>query len=145
MTMQLSSTTLALLETLDTVSGRKLSRQEDLGTLIELAAMNQQQSELNDLSFLAKFVSKTYGIMERIGRGAEGYDKLTQQFTENMEKGKTLLRVLIGTGSADVKHQFESTYFAMTPSALQALLELFYSLSWYKNWQIDNRSTPPIP
>jgi hypothetical protein len=136
--MQLSPSTAELLTTLKTFSGNRLTRQDDLGTLIELAVLTQQEKVLDDLSFLAKFLSNVYGIMKRIGPGAEGYDKLAVQFNENFTKATALVRSLIEKSPEDVSHRFSCTYFDLSQDALSNFLALLYDLSWYKNWRIDN-------
>lgn len=136
--VHLDPSTSTLLAALETFSQHKLTRRNDLGTLIELAFRHDKRTLLDDLSFLAKFVSRSHGIMKRIGRDGEGYDKLSHQFGENLERATTLLRTLVKEAPEDVKSQFASTYFTMTQDAMQNLLALFYDLSWYKNWRIDH-------
>lgn len=138
--MQLSKTTVDLLATLDTFSGRKLTRREDLGALIELATLSNRQTELNNLSFFAKFISKTIGIMKRIGKNGEGYDKLEHEFTEAIEKSRALLTTLLAPAPSATRQHFSNQYLVLTPDALQNLLSLCYDLSWYKNWMIDQRA-----
>ena len=136
--MPFDPSTSALLDTLDSFSGGKLTRRNDLGTLLHLAELHHQRELLQNLSFLAKFVSKTYGIMERIGSDGQGYDALATEFTSNLEKARSQAQRLIGFGSSDLRKKFDTTYFAMTPEALNNFLALLYDLSWYKNWQIDH-------
>jgi len=135
--MDPSPSTAAFLSLLDAFSGNKLSRRQDLGTLIELASHAQGKSMLDELSFYAKFISKCHGIMVRIGSKGEGYDKLTVEFTTNIEKAKGALGAILRGASSDVNTHFTSTYLTMTPESFQNLLALFYDLSWYKNWDID--------
>ena len=136
--MQFDPSTSALLDALDAFSGKKLTKRNDLGTLIHLAELHQQRELLHNLSFLAKFVSKTYGMMNRIGKDQQGYDTLSAEFASNLEKARSQTQQLIEFGPPELRLEFASTYFAMTPEALRNLLELLYDLSWYKNWQIDH-------
>lgn len=139
--MQLSTQTAALLNELDALSRHKLTHRDDLGLLLELAAHHRDSELLDSLSFLAKFVFRTYGILQRIGKDTEGYSNLEREFRENLEKGKSLLRSLLRAAPSDVRGHFETTYLRMQPRALEKLLALYYDLSWYKNWLIDNRRT----
>jgi hypothetical protein len=139
--MQLSTQTAALLNELDALSRHRLTHRDDLGLLLELAARHKTTGLLDSLSFLAKFVSRTYGILQRIGEETEGYDKLERELGENLEKGKSLLRSLLQAAPSHVRGHFETTYLTMHPLALEQLLALYYDLSWYKNWLIDNRWT----
>ena len=135
--MQLDPSTENLLTSLDAFSGNKLTRRKDLGLLLETAFQHREESLLRELSFVAKFVSKAHGIMIRIGKDAEGYQSMAKEFSENLEKATALTRTLIKKAPSHVQEEFASTYLAMTPASLQSLLNLFYDLSWYKNWLID--------
>ncbi len=135
--MVLTRSTTSLLAHLDALSGGKLTRKEDIGVLMEVASRAEMFSLLEKLSFRAKFVHRTCGIMKRIGPDANGYDKLDREFTENLDLTRTLLLELLEHGPADERARFDETYLAMTPAAVQNLLALAYDLSWYKNMLID--------
>ncbi len=135
--MELLPSTVEFVSKLDSFSAHKLSRRDDLGVLIDLASRSGRSEILDELSFLAKFVSKCHAIMMRIGPGGQGYDKLMAEYTANLEKARTLLRSLFSSSTPNLQRHFESTYLDMSHQSLQNLLALFYDLSWYKNWQID--------
>jgi len=135
--MQFSASTSELLGALDALSRGKLTRRRELGTLIELAAGADRMPVLDDLSFLAKFVSKTYGIMTRIGQNGHGYDKLQREFAVNLRNVSDRISTLLEGGPDDIRASFEAELLATTPEALQNLLALCYDLSWYKNWRLD--------
>ncbi|HCV42317.1 MAG TPA: hypothetical protein DGH68_02450 [Bacteroidetes bacterium] len=139
--MQLSEQTIHLLASLDVFSGRKLTRHNDLGILIELSGLHNRRAVFDELVFLAKFASKTYGIMQRSGTHGEGYDNLSREFTGAIEKSISLIDTLLIDSPIEDRQHFTSTYLTMTPESLQRLLALCYDLSWYKNWTMD-RSRP---
>lgn len=136
--MPVSPETEAELTALEAFAQGHLTRRMDLGTLMDLARRNDRKSLLEDLSFHAKFLHRAYGIMKRIGKDADGYDKLSAEFNANIEKSLELLRGLVAAAPADVGARFQHDYLAMTPVAFEALMGLFYDLSWYKNWLIDH-------
>lgn len=94
---------------------------------------------MDDLSFLSKFLVNTDSVMKRIGIGGEGYSKLSFEFTENLEKASTLIRLLVKEAPDEVKKHFMSAYFGMTHDGLTALMELLHDIAWLKNWEIDHR------
>jgi len=141
--MQHSDATEEFLQMLQRFSGGKLTRAEDLGTLIELGRTEGMDDVLSDLSFLAKFLSRTHGIMARIGKEGEGYDKLAQEFGSGMERGRALLQILLEAAPDVLRQRFQATYLSMTQPGIQNLMALYYDLSWYKNWLIDTGRTPP--
>jgi hypothetical protein len=137
--MQLSPEASILISQLRAFSDNKLTRENDLGQLLDLALRNGEKELLENLSFYAKFVAHAYRIMRRIGRDGDGYDKLLDEFNESLAKASDLAQNLVSSGPLEVRQHFASTYFALTPEALDNLLALFYDLSWYKNWLIDHQ------
>ena len=136
-TMDLSDPTNELLSRLDAFSNHKLTRRNDLGTMIELATTFNRRETLEELCFHAKFVSKAYGILQRLHTDDKGYGTLTQEFTSSVKRIRTLIDTLLSGSSAETRLAFSSTYLRLTPDSLQHLLALSYDLSWYKNWLID--------
>lgn len=139
--MQLSNPTIELLSSLESLSRRTLTHREDVGILIQLSNLPDQATTLEELSFLAKFVSKTNGIMIRIGIHDKGYENLAREFTAALEQVKTLMGRLLSDAPEETKQAFSSKYLRLTPDALQRLLALCHDLSWYKNWLIDHPGT----
>ena len=138
--MLLSPSTSTLVDTLDVFSQHKLTRKDDLGVLIELAMLSGAKAELHELSFTAKFISRTYGIMRRIGAQDKAYEGLSRQFAGQLERAEVLERSLLRQAPGPVQERFASAYFARTPEAFERHLALLYDLSWYKNWLIDHRT-----
>ena len=135
--MELSTATVSLLSELDTFSGGSIARRSDLGILLESGRVQPEREILDELAFFSKFLHRTYGIMTRIGREGEGYDRLANEFSEAVVKTRALVTSLIARSPRDVREQFTATYLAMTQDALENLLSLCHDLSWYKNWLID--------
>ena len=138
--MVISRETASLVASIKEFSHGKLQRADDLSLLIQLSRLHNLDQVLDDLSFLAKFLTNSTAAMNRIGKEGEGYVELSREFTENLEKALTFVRLLVKEAPDDVKHRFTSSYFGMTPDALSALLQLLHDVSWLKNWNIDHRS-----
>jgi hypothetical protein len=139
--MHIQPETARLLANLQSFSGKKLTRPEDLGVLLELGSGAEAGKTLEELAFLAKFLSRTYGILQRIGKDATGYDRLLGEFNATMTKAFALTQDLLTSAPLDVRTRFASTYLNMTQEGLQSFLALLYDLSWYKNWRIDHQRT----
>ena len=137
--MEFSQNTTTLLLQLEVLSIKKLVHKNEVGMLIELAHQHHKLQTLDDLSFFAKFAHKTFGIMKRIGKDADGYDKLSKEFGESVEKSKNMLNELLAFASDDERKKFSSLFLVVSPSSVENLLTLFYDLSWYKNYLIDSR------
>ena len=135
--MDIGPSTLQLLTSLDLLSGHKLTRRDDLAALIELATRGGELGVLEELSFHAKFVSRSSRMMKRIGKDADGYEKLLHECTASLDHSKELLRTLLAGAPHETRDHFASTYFPLTAEGFQNFQALLYDLSWYKNWLID--------
>jgi len=130
--------TTQLLAALDALSGNRLTRKDDMGLLIDTAVQNDRQQLLNDLSFHAKLVVRTHGIMSRIGKDAEGFENLSREFTSGVERASNMLHTLAHCALPEQRTRIDSTYLQRTPEGLGNLLSLLADLGWYKNWLIDH-------
>ena len=137
--MELSPSTLELLRALDNMSGSHLRKKEDVGTLIELATRYQLSTTLEELVFQAKFISKSHGILKRIGRGGEGYERLSKEFAESIHRAIELTRTLVKAAPEDVRSHFGARYFTLTADGLEEFLELADDLRRYKDWLLDTK------
>jgi hypothetical protein len=140
--MDLSPATDSLLSGLDTLSAHTLTRRADLGMLLELGRAPGGQQRLKDLAFYAKFVHRAHGMLTRVGKDGEGYDRLAAEFAANMEKAASLLTAMLESAPPGDRARLRAAYLVMTHEAVAGLLELFHDLGWYKNWLIDTGEHP---
>jgi hypothetical protein len=126
-----------LLDDLRTLSGGRLRKEPDVRLLLGAARGGEHAAAVEELSFLAKFLHRTHGIMQRIGRDGEGYARLAEEFGRNLEKASGLARGIIAALPTAERERMEREYLALTPRSLGQLLDLFHDLGWYKNWLID--------
>jgi hypothetical protein len=137
--MELNPATDSLLSELESFSGGKIKRRPDLGILLEYGRTAPDRVILDELGFYAKFLHRTYGIMTRIGRDGNGYERLAHGFSEAVEKTRTLISSLLAGAPGDVRERFATTYLSLSHEGLDDLLSLCHDLSWYKNWLIDTK------
>jgi hypothetical protein len=137
--MQISELTTNFVADLGRYSGNRLKRPDDLAVLLEIARRRSDQDVFDRLVFLAKFAVKSRKIMERIGVGAEGYDKLSAELAPSLAEICSLLAVLVDSQPGSGGSQFKQNYLANTPDAVGNLFDLLSDLTWYKNWTIDHR------
>lgn len=136
--MQPTSESDNLLALLERHAGRPFARRDDMKIILDAAVARNRAEDLDRLSFLAKFLVRTHGIMRRIGRDGQGYDRLTAEFGENMASARTLLQDLVRLAPEPARRAIETRYLAMTPAALEEVMVLYRDLSWFKNWRIDH-------
>lgn len=140
--MQLRPETETFLRDLEIYSNRKLYFRNEVGELVDLVERSHRLQLFDDLIFYAKFLTKSFDVMKRVGRDGEGYDKLATEFQTTLEKTSTLLKTIVKDSPEEVKQHFVDSFFRMDQEGLSALMKLFADLSWAKNWQVDGK---PIP
>jgi hypothetical protein len=128
------------LSDINEVSGKSLKRSLDLGALLQIAEEQSQKTMLDDLAFSAKFITKSFELMQRIGRDGNGYEKLSEEFSMQIKKSQEILKQLLDKTDAMTKAHFTGNYLEMNTLTMQNLMQLFHDLSWYKNYQIDKRN-----
>jgi hypothetical protein len=138
--MILSDETTHLLDEIEKLVQVKLLHRNEMGLLCEIARNHDLWRTLDELSFFAKFAHKTHGILGRIGKGADGFDKLTHEFSESIVKCTELISALLVHADDDLRTAWDMTFLATTPTAFQSLLSLLHDLSWYKNYNLDIRN-----
>jgi hypothetical protein len=138
--MEISRETRDFVRQIDELSNHKLTNQDDVATLVELAQTKDQRKRLEQVAFLAKFLSNTHTILKRSNSDTEGYDKLSSEFQVNLEKAVGELKSLVQEAPAALKDSFSSKFLLLTGESFENLLSLLYDLSWIKNWYIDQKS-----
>jgi hypothetical protein len=141
--MSLSPPVAKHLAVLDQLSQQRMLRRDDLAVLLEAAYCNGREGDLEQISFLGKFCVRAYRIMKRIGNEGEGYDRLSAEFSANLGKARTMLEKLIHCVPEPSRDALAGRYLAVTPAALEDLLELLQDVSWHKNWRIDHPGESP--
>ena len=116
-----------------------MKKPDDLALLLEITRRKADQDIFDRLVFLAKFAVKSRKIMERIGAGAEGYDKLSGELAPSLAEICSLLAILVDSQPEPPGFQFKQNYLANTAGSLSNLFDLLSDLTWYKNWTIDHR------
>jgi hypothetical protein len=137
--IEISPKTWDFVRQLNDFSAHKLTHQDDVATLLELVRTKDQKDKLEEIAFLAKFLSNTYAILKRSNTDALGYDKLSQEFQSNLDRVIGILKEIVAEAPSTTKEDFSSRFFSMTASGFENLMNLLYDLSWLKNWIIDQK------
>jgi hypothetical protein len=138
--MEISRETRDFVRQIDELSNHRLTNQDDVAALVELAQTKDQRMRLEQIAFLAKFLSNTHAILKRSNSDTEGYGKLSSEFRVNLEKAVGELKSLIEEAPTALKESFSSKFLVLTGESFENLLSLLYDLSWIKNWYIDRKS-----
>lgn len=138
--MEISLETQEFVRQIDDFSHQKLTNRTELATLIELAHSKKEEHRISEIAFLAKFLSKMYGILKRSSPETQGYEKLTKEFQENLDKAVLELRGLLENAPAEIRDMFSSRFLSMTADSFENLMTLLYDFSWVKNWYLDHEA-----
>jgi hypothetical protein len=78
--------------------------------------------------------------LKRSSSDAVGYDKLSQEFRSNLDRVIIeVLKGIVAEAPSTTKEDLSSRFFSMTADGFKNLMNLFYDLSWLKNWIIDQK------
>ena len=128
-----------ILSDIRTLAAGRLHFPEELAELVRGCAGSERWQDVLTLSFHAKFLARASEVMKRIGRQGEGYDKLSAEFSAQMETARALLLHMTEFTPA-MKASFEDRFLGLTPPTLQNFLSFMQDISWIKNREIDNRN-----
>lgn len=134
--------TAQFIKELEVTFNRKLNYPQEIAQLIDLVHADGKVEVLHDVAFHAKFLTKSFGVMKRIGMDGEGYDKLSVEFQTGMEKVTTLLKTIIKESPVEIKNHFVGNFFSLSHDNLSNLMKLLADLTMIKNWSLDGKPLP---
>lgn len=140
--MALRSETEQFITALELSANKKFRFREEIGLLLDEARRRGTMQVFEDLAFFAKFLSKSYDLMKRIGPDGEGYDKVAGEFRSTMEKSSTLLKTLVKETPDEVKRKFSQKFFGFDQESLSFLMSFMKEFAWVKNWMVDDKELP---
>ena len=140
--MVLRTDTLSFLRELERFSDRTLNFRDEVGLLIEVANQKGKVGAFNDAIFLAKFITKSTGVMKRIGVDGEGYDKLSAEFQSNIQKVSALLKDIVEVAPQEARRSMAPFFLSLTQESLEHLILLLSDLAIVKNWVLDGNHLP---
>jgi hypothetical protein len=143
--MTLRAETLNFLRELERFFDRTLSFRDEVGMLIEVAGQKGKMGAFNDAIFLAKFITKSMGVMKRIGVDGEGYDKLSAEFQSNIQKVSAFLKEILEVAPEDARRSMAPFFLSLTHDSLEHLMILLSDLAIVKNWVLDGKQLPGEP
>ena len=140
--MPAQSDTAQFIDQLQTFARGRLNFPRNLEQIVDQVREQRMEELFQDLIFHAKFAVKTKDVLTRIGQGGEGYDKLSVEFQNSVEKTSTLLKTLVKESPEAIKQQFVGVFFGLDPQSFERFLKLLEDLSWVKNWVVDGHALP---
>jgi hypothetical protein len=139
---EISPKTRDFIRQLNDFSAHRLICQDDLAVLIELGLTKDLKKELEEIAFLAKFLSSTYAILKRRSSDAVGHDKLSSEFQINLDRVTEMLKRIVAEAPPTTKEDFSSRFFSLTVDGFENLMNLLSDFGWLKNWINDQKPFP---
>ena len=135
--MNISSENERYLSDVEKFVNRKFLYRKEIAVLLELASSSSRKSVIEEIIFYAKFLTKAYTVLQRQGIAAEETQKLSDEYSANIVKTTTLIRMLIQNADMNNQQLFEQQFFVLTHSAMEKFLAFVNELSWLKNYAVD--------
>jgi hypothetical protein len=140
--MTLRPDIIEFIDALEVFAKRKLNYPLEVGELLQMSAQTGLTREFEELIFQAKFLVRTQEVMKRIGKDAQGFEKLSVEFQSGLEKAMNLLKNLSERAGQEGVQKYSTMFFAMETESIARLMILFSDLSWIKNYQVDGKLLP---
>lgn len=121
-------------------SGNQLQHPDDCALLVEASALQAKEHVLDDLCFTAKFLHRTFLILQRIGVDGEGYGALSAEFESNLSKARDMMEQIAAVMPDEDRTDFAARYLALSAPAFASMLELLHDLYWMKNYSLDGKA-----
>ncbi|HLE34156.1 MAG TPA: hypothetical protein VJB38_16250 [Bacteroidota bacterium] len=123
-------------------AGKPFLHGETIAFLLDEARTRGMLQMFEDLVFTAKFLSKTYDLLNRIGPDGDGFQKISSEFQTNLEKANTLVKTVVKESSDPLKQRIVDTYLRLDQESIAVFMELLRELAWVKNWMLDGKPLP---
>lgn len=138
--MLISTETQTYIDAVNRFSGNALKHPEDCARLVEASRQQAMEAVLADLCFTAKFLHKTYALMQRLGPLGDGAEHLSTEFQSNLHTASNLMTTLADAMPDEDRMHCVQTYCSLSGPALGMLMELVHDLNWMKNYSLDHKA-----
>ncbi len=109
--VEISPKTREFVRQLNVFSAQKLTHQDDLAILLELALTKNQKKELGEIAFLAKFLSKHLRNLEAEQQRCGGLRQALTGISTNLDKVIEVLKGIVAEAPSTIKEDFSSRFF----------------------------------
>jgi hypothetical protein len=137
--MKLSDDTLRVLKFLDDYTDNNLRKRNDIGSIIEICASNNNADLLNRLIFAGKSVWNLSQKDKKTVSGQESAELIQKELMRNLNEVKTLLEKIIDDFDKDIQTRFDTIYFQISAGSVKNLIDLSHDLSKIKDLQTKSR------
>ena len=134
--------TLRFIRDLEQHVNRELNHPQEVAELLDAARKSDNIKLFEDVIFHAKFITKSLGVMQRIGADGEGYDRLSAEFQSSLDKVTTMIRQIVETVSGERRQHYRAFFLSLDQESLSRLMKLLDDFSLVKNLRVDGNPLP---
>jgi len=127
------------LDDVEQFAGRKFRCRRKIEYILLYAEQSGAAVPLDDLLFIAKFVSNAHSVLKRVGAGSDGTENLVQEYSKNLKRSADILRTLLPAEPDPVSEKLRTELLEQSESGLDRLLNFLYEVSWIKNYLLDTK------
>lgn len=133
--MKISEDTKEVVNFLGQVTGNKLRKRNDLGTLLELGASSGDAAMTNGIIFNSTKIWNLYSKIRKLTPDSEGVDLLKKEFDDAVQETLMMLKAVITEADEETRERFDDIYFQKTKGAVLNLIDLAHDLAELKKVQ----------
>ncbi len=133
------------IEEIESYSGNRLKRKDDLTTLIELGYSNNQNDVIEDLCFTAKYVQGLLRVLKKAADNSEIQNtaQIKTDLSTNLETVKEKIENLLINSDEKTVNYLRKTYLELSQNSFFNLTELLNDLEWTKKYLNQIKRTSP--
>lgn len=126
---------------LNSFSGNRLKRKNDLEILVNIVFQNDKHVFLEEAAFTAKYIQGLHRVLKKGSSNSEinNIDQIKIDYTENIKKAVSKLKEIINLSDKATISYFEKNYFELSPNSFQNLSDFLEDLEWTKMYLNDEK------
>ena len=123
-------------ERVEQFAGTRFRFYGELASLVDLSRDEAVKPSVDELMFVAKFVTGAGRILNRGGVPPDQLGPLEAEFAANLRRVSDMLRACAEAAPADLREHLLSTFLGQSHSHLEALIGLLGELSWLQSYEV---------
>jgi len=123
-----------LIEEVESFSGNRLNKKEDLKLIFDAADTGGKIKELEELAFTAKYIIGLQRVLKKGGGNPEitNLEKIKKDYSDNLTKALMQMKEITKNLPDEKKDELNNNYFILTHHSLENLTALLEDLEWTK-------------
>ena len=133
--MFFSEDTNRVLNYLDKLTDNNLRKRSDVGTILEVGAINNLHSLVNNIIFTGKTLLNINKIFKRTSECIRDKELLMSELNNSAEEFENYLKELIQNAGLESQDRFDEIYFSESSGAMNNIIDLAHDMAELKKLQ----------